>query len=278
MALRISRRTQLKFAEYATAFSTVNQIARTFEAEGFEANPNQTDIGGARRTACESFHCLIDSHSTNHQRRLLNVYLDAIDSWGGRQEDGSLARGALDVVRSLRRDGVPIDDKGQLTGPLPAGTDLELPDLAHLRDPGGLEEHLQRMASNLDHDTPAVIGSAKELLESVCKVILDEAQVTYSPNATLLELYRAVAAELRLARESVPQNAKGSEAAQRVLQGLVTAVQNLAELRNALGAGHGRAQRVPALERHARLAMNASHTVAAFLIATASERRRIPSG
>jgi hypothetical protein len=270
--LRISRRTQTKFAEYATGWSTINQIARTFEAEGFEANAKQTDVGGQRRTTCASYHALIDPHSDSQQRRLLSVYLDAIDSWGGRQDDGSLAKGALDVVRSLQRDGVPVDDAGRLTGPIPAG-DLELPDLDNLADPGVLEEHLERMRANIDRDTSAVIASAKELLESVCKVILDDATVTYPASATLPELYKTVAQGLRLTRDSVPANAKGSEAAQRVLQGLVTAVQNLAELRNAIGLGHGRAQRVPALDRHARLAMNASYTVAAFLIATWSDRK-----
>jgi hypothetical protein len=275
--VRISARTQMKFAEYASGWSTINQIARTFEAEGFEANPNQLDVGGQRRTECASFHTLIDPYSDAQQRRLLNVYLDAIDSWGGRGENGSLARAALDVARSLRRDGVPIDDTGHLTGPIPIG-ELELPALRLLRDPGVLEEHLERMSANIDRDTPAVIGSAKELVESVCKVILDDCSVTYPPSATLPELYKAVAQELGLSRGSVPANAKGSDAAQRVLQGLVTAVQNLAELRNALGAGHGRAQRVPALERHARLAMNASHTVADFLIATWSERKAKTGG
>lgn len=55
--------------------------------------------------------------------------------------------------------------------------------------------------------------------------------------------------------------------------GLVTAVQSLAELRNALGVGHGRAQRIPSLERHTRRAMNASRTVAEFLLATWHQRR-----
>jgi hypothetical protein len=272
MPLRISPRTQMKFAEYATGWSTINQIARCFEAEGFEADPNQADVGGQRRTVCASFHALVDPHSDNHQRRLLNVYLDAIDSWGGRHADGTVAKGALDVIRSLRRDGVPIDDAGHLTGPLPSAA-LELPEAQLLRDPEILAEHLTRMNDNLYRDPPAVIGAAKELLESVCKLILSEEAVDYPPSATLPELYKSVAVQLRLTRESVPDNAKGSEAAQRVLQGLVTAVQNLAEFRNAIGAGHGRAQRVPALERHARLAMNASHTVAAFLIATWTQRR-----
>ena len=81
--------------------------------------------------------------------------------------------GARDVVRNLRRDGVPIGDDAHLTGPLPSAA-LELADLDLLGDPGDLEEYLDRMRGNLDHDTPAVIGAAKELIEAVCKRILDE--------------------------------------------------------------------------------------------------------
>ena len=277
MPVRISKRTQLKFAEFATGFSTINEIARAFEAEGFVSDAQQPDVGGQRRTVCASFHNLIDPLSDDQQRRLLGVYLDALADWTHewRRRDGGdgLPRSAMDVMRSLRRDGIPLDDFGQLAGPLPADGALELGDFRCLRDPGVLEEHVQRMQGNIERDTAAVIGAAKELLESVCKLILEDCRVAYAANAGLLDLYKAVAQELRLSRESVPATAKGSEAAQRVLQGLVTTVQNLAELRNAMGVGHGRAQRVPALERHARLAMNASRAVAEFLLSTWHERK-----
>ena len=110
----------LKFAEFATGYSAVNPITRAYEAEGFKADPNQPYAGGTRRTVCASFHAGIDPLSSDHQRRLMNVYLDAIASWGS-QPDGSLPDLARDVVRSLQRDGFPLDDVGHLTGPLPAG-------------------------------------------------------------------------------------------------------------------------------------------------------------
>lgn len=271
MALRISKRSQLKFAEYATAWSTINGISRVFEAEGFSAGPKQPDVGGARRSTCASYHNQIDPMSTRQQRRLLNVYLDAPSTWRG--EDRRVPGLGLDLVKSLRLDGIPIDDDGQLTAPVRSDDSLKLEDFRLLRDPTVLEEYLDRMEANIDSDTPAVIGAAKELIEAVCKMILDDAGVGYGNAEPLPDLYKSVASELKLSRESVPASAKGSEAAQRVLQGLVTVVQNLAELRNALGLGHGRSRKVPALERHARLAMNASRTVTDFLLTTWHHRR-----
>jgi hypothetical protein len=276
MPVRISRRSQLAFAEFASASSTINEIARAFESEGFFADPSQADVGGARRSTCAEYQDRIDPHGEGAQRHLLNVYLEALESWM-READRSLSRSALVLIRSLRRDGIPIDDAGHLTGPLPP-PGLELAGVDRLSDPGVLDVYLERMRANIDRDTPAVIGAAKDLVESTCKLILDDRGVAYAAAAPLLDLYRAVAQELRLSRDSVPANARGSQAAQRALQGLVTTVQNLAELRNAIGVGHGHPQRVPALERHARLAMGASSTVANFLLSTWRTRREADDG
>ncbi|MGZ4619566.1 MAG: hypothetical protein ACXV3F_12805, partial [Frankiaceae bacterium] len=162
--MRISKRTQLRFAEFASGFSVVNQITGAFEAEGFVSDPEQPYAGGQRRTVCASFHNRIGLLSDDQQRRLLTVYVDALADWTReyRREHNDVLPGlAMDVVRSLRRDGIPLDDLGQLTGPLPADGVLELRDFHLLRDPGVLEEHLQRMQSNIERDTAAVIGSAK---------------------------------------------------------------------------------------------------------------------
>lgn len=129
------------------------------------------------------------------------------------------------------------------------------------------------MSVNVERDPPAAVGSAKELVESVCKFILDDYSVAYDKNDSLLDLYKKVAKALRLNRESVPDSAKGSESAQKVLQNLATAVQSLAELRNELGLGHGRTTASPAFARHARLAFNASRAVVEFLLETWHVRR-----
>ena len=131
------------------------------------------------------------------------------------------------------------------------------------------------MATNVDHDPPAAIGSAKELVESVCKFILDDYAITYDSKESLLDLYKKTAKALKLNREAVPDSAKGSESAQKVLQNLATSVQSLAELRNELGLGHGKTKTSPAFSRHGRLAVNASRTVVEFLLETWHARREI---
>lgn len=77
----------------------------------------------------------------------------------------------------------------------------------------------------------------------------------------------------------MPGHVKGSEAAQKTLGGVNSAVQGLAELRNQLGRGHGRTSASPALERHARLAFNTAValTSSTTRCRTATKSRR-PAG
>lgn len=103
--------------------------------------------------------------------------------------------------------------------------------------------------------------------------MLDDYHVSYNKHDDMLGLYKKAAQALKINREAVPDSAKGSKAAQRVLQNLATAVQSLTELRNELGLGHGKTTPSPALERHARLAFNASRTVVEFVLQTWHERR-----
>ena len=146
-------------------------------------------------------------------------------------------------------------------------------DLRLLAEPRVVEQHLERMSANVVGDPPAAIAAAKELVESVCKFVLDDYAVDYTTADDLPALYKKTANILRLNREAVPDSAKGSAAAQRVLQNLSTTVQSLAEFRNELGLGHGKTQPTPALSRHARLSVNASRTVAEFLLETWHARR-----
>jgi hypothetical protein len=206
--------------------------------------------------------------------RLVRVYADAISSWG-RDYEGNLEPAAVDLIKSMQRDDVPISDDGTLTAAAPPGLTVPLEEFHRLGDPLVVEQHLARMAANVDRDPPAAIGSAKEFVESVCKFILDDYAIAYDGKDSLLDLYKKTAKALKLNREAVPDSAKGSESAQRVLQNLATAVQSLAELRNELGLGHGKTKASPALSRHGRLAVNASRTVVEFLLETWHVRREI---
>lgn len=271
--MEISKRSRSKFAEFATAFAVLREIDQVFENEDFESIADYEGLAsGQRRSLVAGYHAAIDFADPAQVVRLARVYLDGIDSWG-RDADDSFVPTAKDLIRSLQRDGVPVSDAGVLTAATAMGLSVPITEFHRLGDPRVVEQHLERIASNIERDPPAAVGSAKELVESVCKFVLDDYVVAYANDESLLDLYKKTAQALKLNREAVPGSVKGSQSAHRVLQNLATAVQSLAELRNELGLGHGKTAASPAFSRHARLAFNASRAVVEFVLETWHFRR-----
>lgn len=274
--MQISRRSRQKFADLAAAHGTVRTIEEAYAVEGFALPPAfQVPEVGQRRAVCAAAERDIDPADSETAERLLRVYLAGIDDWGrqtGFMVDAALNDAGQALVAALQRDGVPIDDEGKrLFASPPPG--LPLDQFARLEEPLVLIKHLERIQDGISRDPAAAIGSAKELVESTLKFVLDDFRVNYARNASLTDLYKLVAAELRLNREAVPESVKGSRASRQVLQSMTTAVQSLAELRNELGIGHGRTAPSPALGRHARLAANAARTVVEFVLETWHDRK-----
>ena len=178
-----------------------------------------------------------------------------------------------ELVSTRSISGRPIYEAHRMGAVRHPSTALRLEDYERLADPGVFRAHLRRIENALPDDPAGVIGSSKELVESVCKVVLDDYGVDYSNKDDALALYKKVAIVLKLNAESVPESARGSEAAQGALRAMTTTVQRLAELRNALGTGHGRSQRSVALARHARLAFATAAALCEFLLDTWHERR-----
>lgn len=184
-----------------------------------------------------------------------------------------LAADGWALVEVEQVSGRPIFGGRRIKGAKQPTTALKLPEYKRLRDPQVFHEHLRRIDAGLANDPPAAIASSKELVESACKVILDDYGIEYGRKDDLLELYKAAAKALKLSVDSVPESARGSQAAQRAARALASAVQSLAELRNELGLGHGRNSASKALTRHARLAFNSASAVSEFMLDTWHARR-----
>jgi hypothetical protein len=281
--MELSRRSRQKFADFATAVGTVRTIEDVYAAQGFELPPDfKLPETGQRRAVCAAAEKGGGSAYPAAAQRLLRVYVDAIEDWGraeGLPEDiDPLHKDARALVRALQQDGAPVDDDGRLVfGSAPPVLPVE--QFNRLDEPRVLLQHLERIDAGIQKDPAAAIGAAKELVESTLKFILRDYGVEFDERAaSLTDLYKLVAEELRLTRESVPASAKGSRASHRILQNLATAVQSLAELRNELGIGHGRTAPSPALARHARLAANSARAVVEFLLETWHERRGADAG
>lgn len=113
------------------------------------------------------------------------------------------------------------------------------------------------------------ITSARTLIESILKYILDEQKIKYKDGAELPDLYKDVAKSLNLAPEKYQE-----QIFKQILGGASGIVSGLGALRNKLGDAHGKSKNsVKPSERHSELAVNLAGTMAIFLFKTFKETK-----
>jgi Abortive infection C-terminus len=121
-------------------------------------------------------------------------------------------------------------------------------------------------------DPEGAITTARTLLETVCKHILDDGVAVgskYGAAEDLPKLYGLVAKELNLAPSQHTETIF-----KQILGGCSGVVEGLGALRNRVGDAHGQGRRpVKVLSRHATLAVNLAGAVSTFLVETAAAKR-----
>ncbi len=118
------------------------------------------------------------------------------------------------------------------------------------------------------NDPEGAITSARTLLESTCKYILDNQNISYTDKEDLPKLYRMVAESMNLAPSQHLE-----PTFKQILGGCQAVVEGLGTLRNKLGDAHGKGiVFVKPSGRHSELAVNLAGTLSSFLLATYEER------
>ena len=120
---------------------------------------------------------------------------------------------------------------------------------------------------------------AKTLVESACRTILEERGVELGTNDKIPNLFRMVRENLSLLPSQASQEMDIRRSIERTLNGLNTAVQGIAELRNQLGfSSHGTSKPRPLMESvHAILAAQAADTIVGFLYRIHTQDRNPPA-
>lgn len=136
-----------------------------------------------------------------------------------------------------------------------------------------LVRQITRMQACIDSDPGLAIGTAKELIESACKTILEHHDIEVAQGWRVARLMKETTAALQLTPAGIPDDAPAIASIRQLLGSLSAVVGAMAELRNAYGTGHGRGPSDVGLQpRHARLAVGAATTLAIFLFNTFDER------
>jgi hypothetical protein len=200
-----------------------------------------------------------------------------------RSDQGEVQRLVALYNRHLAADGYELVEETQISGrPVYAARSrLRVPAaLGHVErtitagDKDYLTTQITRMETAIETDPELAIGTAKELVETACKTILIALSVEPDKDWDLARLVKETGKLLKVTPADVRSDAKGAESIRRVLGSLGGIVSGIAELRNEYGTGHGKASGQGGLgPRHARPAVGAASTLAAFLFETYDDQR-----
>lgn len=154
-----------------------------------------------------------------------------------------------------------------------AGPKIEEEFIASLRNPAAIREQLARLARIAQSDPPLAIGTAKELIESTAKTVLETRGKRVNDKEDLPALVNQAQEAVGLHPSSARPGPDGTDAVKRILGGLMNITAGLGELRNrGYGTGHGPAgERVGLRPRHARLAVNAVMTWCSIMLDTLTD-------
>ena len=172
--------------------------------------------------------------------------------------DPDLVKECRQIVSRLRGDDASFDD---------------LVAIASVENLSQLQDQLARARDRARDDPDLAIGTAKEVVETVCKTTLGKCGAPLPSAPKFSSLLRATLKELNLVPEAVEASKRGTDTVKRILGSLGSLGNGLAELRNLYGTGHGRDGAAVGLQpRHARLAVGAMSALAVFLFETHEAR------
>lgn len=128
------------------------------------------------------------------------------------------------------------------------------------------------MNKAVDADTDLALGTGKELLETICKSILQNKSIPVDKNWTLPQLLKATTAALDFKPKAAADPAVAERSIKQILGGISTIVQGVTELRNSYGTGHGKAADFQKLESaYAQLFVGVVAEIALIYLSTNGE-------
>lgn len=212
------------------------------------------------RFLCETIHPVVRTDVTECER-LSQLYNSCL------KNDG------YQIIEKTRISGKPVFI-GRFIGTSVSPGINSAKEILSGTDLGYVSQQITRMETAVNQDPELAIGTAKELVETCCKSILNECQVSYLKTDDLPKIVKSTVQQLELTPADIPDQAKASKTIKRLLNNLASITQGIAELRNQYGTGHGKLNENKGLQaRHAKLAVGAASTLAVFLAETHKVRR-----
>jgi len=174
------------------------------------------------------------------------------------------------LTRGLKRFGLEYRPGGRIFGVGVSQPSASLEEILRSRNLPEISQEFERAIGSVEPDPPAAVTAACAILESLCKVYLEDEGVPLPSNQTLLPLWSATTKHIGLS----PSCVEGDDL-KKILSGLTSVVDGIAAFRTHVSSAHGRGRRRYAIApRHARFVVHAAHSLATFFIETWEDRKQ----
>ncbi|WP_348654383.1 abortive infection family protein [uncultured Psychrobacter sp.] len=139
-----------------------------------------------------------------------------------------------------------------------------LKDLIQEKDIPAINLEFERALKSVDSEPLEAISAACNILESICKVYIDDEQLSMPSKQTLRFLWKVVSQDLNFDPSKLQD-----DDLKKVISGLYSIVDGISALRTHGSSAHGQGRKMYKPEpRHARLAVNSAHSLALFILET----------
>jgi hypothetical protein len=165
------------------------------------------------------------------------------------------------IVKALTRAGFQYRNGGVISRGV-GSPSKTLEDIIRHLDATSINEEFDRALRNVEANPKEAVSAACNLLESICRVYIEDQGLTLPPKQDLQPLWSTVRKDLGFDPSIVED-----QDLQKILSGLISTVDGIGALRTHASTAHGAGRKSYRIEpRHARLAIHAAHTVSAFII------------
>jgi hypothetical protein len=156
---------------------------------------------------------------------------------------------------------------GRINGALTAPT-KSLENFINDLDIPAIDQEFTRALTHVDSSPREAVSAASNILESICRVYIEENQLNMPNKKDLKNLFDVVRKSLNINREAVED-----EDLKRIISGIISVVDGIASLRTHSSSAHGAGIKQYNLRpRHARLAIHSAHTIGLFILESWKEK------
>lgn len=145
-----------------------------------------------------------------------------------------------------------------------------LSDFIRDHDYAAIDREFQRALDNVEADPREAISAASNIVESVCKIFIEDEELEMPAKQDLQGVWTIVRKHLGLDPSTL-----SDKDLQQILTGIISVVHGIGALRTHASSAHGAGRITYQLEpRHARLAIHSAHTVALFVLESWQQRKK----